>query len=171
MPWFDVWEADCSGALPARLRELYQRSKANDSTGLDLVTDIGEARALLAFSNRNEKRNEIIGLYSSRLAQMKTAIRVPSGTIQWVGFDVAPPGDFSLLLEGIFARPELFVTHRSALNAAGVLVSKTEAESYVVTYRALSDQGLVEELVYEPHEVDAIRVGRLRATGGKSGSP
>lgn len=165
MPWFDVDEALYDETLPPRLRGLRRQLESNDFTGLDLATDLDDLKEMLAFSNRQHTRNEVVALHSAVLAQVKPTFDFPFGDIEWLGFDVAPLGNFSLLLEGLFAHPSLFERHLSALNPFGLLSTEEEVANYVDTYRALSDLGLVEGLVEEPYPVDAIHVGHLSVEG------
>lgn len=162
MPWFDVDEAYWGDGLPDDLRVIRKRAESGDFTGLGLVFEIEEARQVLAFSNREEERNEIIAVYSKELGSIRSTITHPLGEIDWLGWDVAVPGSSSLLLDGVFWRPELFKERSHLLNKHGLLSSPEEVDRYVSAYRPLGEQNLVEPIMEHVYRLDAIRVGRVR---------
>ena len=162
MQWFDVdYQADARRALPEDLRLVWERAESYNYTGFSLVFSLSEARQLLAFSNRVSARNEIVALYSDTLASLVGTVSLPPAQFEWLGWDVAPLADISLLREGLFMWPELFGRFRTALNSAGLLASREITDSYAATYRALMEEGLVEEFVEQPYSVEAIRLGRV----------
>lgn len=162
MPWFDVDEAYGEGSLPPDLHAIREVAESGDFTGLGLVFKIEEACQLLAYSNREERRNEIIVVFSEELASIKGTISHPSDDIEWLGWDVAVPGSSSLLLDGVFWRPQFFEEHRCILNEHGLLPSAEAVDSYVSVYRPLGEEGLVEPIMEHVYRLDAIRIGRVR---------
>lgn len=164
MPWFDADEAYWEGILPMELRRMRETAKSHDFTGLGLVSSIEQARSLLSFCNRNERHNEIISVFSEVLASLSGALMPAPHRLTWLGWDAVLLGSYSLLEEGVFWHPELFGEYRDVVNRHGLLPSVEEAERYVSRYRALNDEGVLEEpLVEQPYPVDLIRIGRISA--------
>jgi hypothetical protein len=162
MPWFDIDEALYTRKLPPVLEKIRVESRSSDFTGIDLVSSLDQAQELLLFANRESNQNEIITLASESLASIKGTISLAPNEHEWVGWDVAPLGHSSLLVEGLFARPDLFGGVRELVNRAGLLLSEEAVASYVQSYRAFSDRGLVEAVIEDPYSVDGIRIGRPR---------
>jgi hypothetical protein len=170
MAWFDVDEAYYAGTLPAELRILREAAKEPfNFTGLDLVADIQHARELLAFSNRDHKQNEIMAVFSEVLTSIYGTFTLAANELEWLGWDAALLGSYSLLEDGLFWKPQLFEEHRQALNLRGLFPSAEVARGYVAAYRPLADKGVLDEpLVEEPYPVDAVRVGHLRDERSRS---
>ncbi len=164
MPWFDVDEAINNGSLPGSLREIHDTGVGKDFTGMVLLRDPEDVRKLLEFSNRLEDRNEMVAVYSEILASLRGTVRVEPSTVEWLGYDVAPLGEFSLLYEGLFVAPSVFEEFRGELNSFGLFESTFVAERYIAKYRLLAEQEVVEPFGDEPYEVEPIRVGRARMT-------
>lgn len=162
MPWFDIDEAFYGGTLPQELRRFRDEARSSDFTGIDLVTHLDSARSLLSFANRGSKRNEIVTLFSGLLASINGTASLAPDAHEWLGWDAAPLGHSSLLLEGVFSSPELFGKDHSLVNRFGLLRSEADVKHYISRYRAIADRSLVEPIIEDPYEVDSIRIGRLR---------
>jgi hypothetical protein len=169
MAWFDVDEAILGGKLSQQLVEARNRARAADFSGIDIVKVRVEAESLLAAANHEMARNEIIVLNSKMLAQLKGETLLPASEVEWIGYDVAPAGNSSLLLNGIFVRPDLFRAPGEVLNEHGLLRSVEDADRYIAECRALATRNLLEPVDEEPYPVEAIRVGRLSKLAGLPG--
>jgi hypothetical protein len=162
MPWFDLDEAYYNGTLPSELRNhLEQIDDANkDLTGIDLCADQTIARRILAFSNQEASLNEIIVIHSEELAKIKGSMVKCPVEVDWHGFDIVQLGEWSLLEDGIFAKPAAFPHWVAQLNAKGLLNSSEGIQDLVADYQTAVAAGLVEPLGPLVNCI-AVSVGRL----------
>jgi hypothetical protein len=163
MPWYDVEEDYYINNLPQDILNIYLAVKrANrDFTGLNLCFDIQDALRLLRYSNRNEPRDEIIAVYSESLINDKGSF-ISIAEIQWIGFDVFAFGEWSLLSEGMFLKPEKFPDFRSAIGPEGLFADWNSVAPYMEAYLSLSRAEIVEPLADPPLAIDGLRIGRVR---------
>lgn len=161
MPWFDLFEQVYADKQAENLAHALRRIKHQnaDFTGLDLCTDPQEALALLRQSNAEELRNELIGVHSEKLSQVKGAFMFDDRCLDWLGYDVVALGFWSLLESGLFAVPAAFTRWFDLVNDHGLL--REPSADYVAAYEAAARQGLVEEIPAELYGVDFIRVSRV----------
>ncbi|MEB2346704.1 MAG: hypothetical protein OZ948_18430 [Deltaproteobacteria bacterium] len=161
MAWFDLDEEIISGAAPPSLATVRERVRraCHDLTGLELTRNLGDAIEIAAFCNATTPRCEIIGLWSPRLAEIKSFSMTTSATP--LGYDPVSLGHGSLLREGLFARPELFGEFVEQLNADGLFPEMERAMVYVRRYIDLSRAGAVEPLISQPYGIDLLRVARV----------
>jgi hypothetical protein len=172
MPWFDVDEAIYGVQAPedvARAREIMRRGNT-DFSGLETCNDLETARFLLAFSNRDENRNELIAIHSNALHSYKGETVFNGVLATWIGFDVVALGGGSLLSCGVFARADYFHEWTRVLNEHGLLPTAEACEAYGNDYRSAALQGLVEDLP-DPTlgGIASVEIGKLAALEGSGG--
>jgi hypothetical protein len=163
MPWFDVEEDHFAGKLPAELEQILHRIKDSikDFTGIALCTQLPIAIELLDYSNKDRKRNEIIAVGSEKLAAINGSLTEPVPPIEWLGFDIVSVGNWSLLREGLFVRPEEFQDALSGLTQDGLFSDAASASAYAQKYLAAAARGHVEELPDSVYGIEPIRIGRI----------
>lgn len=162
-PWWDIENDYYSGQLPKPLCcgfETIQR-QCQDFSGVAVSRDYELARQFMLYSNTKGKRNEVIAIHSTILEKAKgttsTDVR-----INWLGFDAFALGEWSLIKEGLFAKPKLFPGWEKRINAHGLLANEYATQQLTEHYEHLCCRGLVEDL--SPVSViDRILVGRIVA--------
>lgn len=160
-PWWDIERAYYSNTLPEPLRSYFEDIQADcrDFSGLAVSRDYELAVELLRYSNTPVKRNEIIAVHSTMLEKAKGKTR-GKDHIQWMGYDAFALGEWSLLKEGLFARPTLFPGWEHRINSHGLLSTGLTAQHLTEHYENLSFRGLVEDL--SPVAIiDRVRIGRV----------
>jgi len=164
MPWFDVDEGLYDGTLPEDLRAIRKESidSCTDFSGIEVVTGLADAKALLAHSNAREDRNEVVAVRSPLLEELKGTIPVPEHAVSWLGCDVVAFGEWSLLREGLFSAPECFVEWRQYLNAEGLLdlPEPAAADSFSEAYDEAAGKELVEKTAVGT-QLLVVEIGRV----------
>ena len=107
-----------------------------------MVTDNLEiAQDVLRFVNEMEEEqpNEIIAIYSKEMVQRQESFEVDL-KIDWLGIDIVC-GD-SMLIEGIFNKPEWFADFIKHLNQYGLFdINNPIVYEYINFYNQLLEQG------------------------------
>lgn len=163
MEWFDVDEDYYAGSLPQEINAIRETIKkaCADFTGIKICSNLQSAIKLLDYSNRIQTRNEIIAVSSPTLIKLKGSLNIDSSHIHWLGYDVICLGHWSLLCDGLFARPGAFERWLPSLNKHGLFSSDTVVEDYNRDYRQAALHGLVEELPQGIYATEGVRVGRV----------
>lgn len=161
MPWFDVEEnlSDSPHSIQSAFTAI--REAGNDFTGLDVSQNLSSAKELLAYANRDAEQNELIAISSPMLLELKGGIQVPEKTMTWLGFDVVAFGQWSLLHDGLYAKPAAFGSWPSFLNVHGLLSSMHQVEALIRDYSGLEKSGAVECLGEDVCSIEAVGVWRI----------
>ncbi|UTD28360.1 hypothetical protein [Bradyrhizobium sp. WD16] len=143
--WEDLEVAHYNRTLPTAMIPIFEELERenNDLSGLKLLKDLSKAQRTLSLASAV---SEIIGIWSVELEQIKGSQDHP---LNWnfLGFDCFGLGEWSLLLEGVFAHPNLFPGLMGNLNENGLLRSEQACLELRERYLALSEEELVEPLM------------------------
>jgi len=165
MPWFDVEEDFFLGVLPKELVDLWKRLKKenNDFSGLHLCQNYSNATKMLAYSNRESVRNELIAVRSKVLSEIKneTTFSEVEVNIDWLGYDIVAIGHWSLLEGGLFAAPSYFSHWTNRLNSHGLFSEDSFLEEYSNDYQRAALRNGVEALPSTVYGIDSIQIGKV----------
>lgn len=162
--WYDIDTDYYNKTLPEQIKKLYEpiNKGTDDLTGIDVCKDFQVAVELLNYSNRDRKVNELISFRSEKLKEIKGAIEFDASKIVWLGYDMMKLGEWSLLTDGLFLKPEYFQGWEKRLNKNGLFDDPSLLDDFVATYQALAEKEIVEPLSDdERHSFDAIEIGRV----------
>ena len=164
MPWFDLDEDYYKNSLPGDLLEIRRslNNDNNDFTGIDLCYDLRTAQKVLAWSNRETERNEMIAVRSQRLIEIKNNSLELESEIEWLGFDFFSLGHWSLLAEGMFSSPSYFLRWQGYLNEHGLMSSESILLEFTRDYFVAAEKNGVDPLPDEIYGFEAIEIGRIR---------
>ena len=164
MAWFDLDEDYYKKTLPADLLKVRQSlvEDSNDFTGIKLCYDLQTAEKVLAWSNREGRRNEIIAVRSQKLSEIKKkSLPFESQAIDWLGFDFVSLGHWSLLAGGMFAAPSYFSRWNGNLNEHGLMDDPDIIREFAGDYFIAAEKRGVEPLPDEVYGLEAVEVGRI----------
>jgi hypothetical protein len=157
--WEDFDLAYCERRLPRVLLPIWQeldRDRA-DFSGLKLFNDYQKAKEVLSYSG---EKSEIIAIWSPELEDMKGASYCEM-ELTFLGIDCFAIGEWSVLLSGVYARPECFPETITKLNQHGLLTSDANCNSVFDSYLKLASTEVVEPLMKGTRATN-IRVFELR---------
>jgi hypothetical protein len=166
MPWFDLDEGYYSGALPMELIEI--RSEIDNSyiDLSDIITfnDFEKTKKVLYYSNARVDGNDICVLYSDDLA-LEKGIIMTDNRVDWLGSDIFVSGFGSLLLLGIYNKPQAFPGFLIKLNKSGLFDIDIDIDidkEYITRYREICASYNLEPVDFVTTEfMSTIAVGRL----------
>jgi hypothetical protein len=99
-----------------------------------LTKEFEVAHDLLSYSNKDELSNEIITIYSEKLEKTYGSF-IPDLEIKWLGEDIISGLTGSMLLEGIFTKPDIFSNFISSLNQYGLFnINSPLTDLYIKDY-------------------------------------
>jgi hypothetical protein len=151
LPWEDLALAYYGRRLPDALLPAWSelRNANRDLSGIDVLKSYAQASAVLEFSG---DKSEIIAIWSAELEDLKGAVESELGMID-LGLDCLAVADrrhvameWSVLLAGVYARPDHFGPVVERLNRHGLLSSREDCETVFQQYVTLSSKGIVEPL-------------------------
>jgi hypothetical protein len=142
--WEDFELAYYGGNLPTHLLSIWQdlRRDNNDFSGIHLLRQYEEAKQVLEFSGPS---SEIIALWSPELAECKGTINSKI-KLEYLGLDCVAIGEWSVLLDGVYFKPDSFARVVERLNDHGLLSSGEDCDEVFRQYVELSSKGVVEPL-------------------------
>ena len=163
MPWFDLDEEYYANTLSTDIAAIRNKIRKTDTdfTGIKVCADFKDAEHILNYVNRSvsEFRNEIISISSKSLNRSKGIVE-SNKTIIWYGYDIVALGNSSILIEGLFTRPDIFENYIKKLNCHGLFDDLSVFDEYVAFYKAQAALGTVIELIEDPYPVEAVWVGK-----------
>jgi hypothetical protein len=165
MAWFDLDEDYYKNTLPADLLKVRQSlvENSNDFTGIKPCYDLQTAKKVLAWSNRGGSRNEIIAVRSQKMVEIKKkSLPFDSQEIDWLGFDFAALGHWSLLAGGMFVSPSYFSRWNGNLNEHGLMDDSNIILEFGKDYSVAAKKRGVEPLPDDVYGLEAIEIGRIR---------
>jgi hypothetical protein len=130
-----------------------------DLTGIDVCKNEDAAFSLLEYSNRRKIANELIVIRSPTLETIKGSVEITK-PIDWLGFDCVALGEWSLISEGVFARPDHYHVWISRLNKFGLF----DDASLILAYADAYDNAVLKN-ISEPLGKGsrmAVEVGRFQ---------
>ena len=158
-PWCDFDMAYFEEKLPKSLVDIWH--KKNDlilaQHWPETLADYADVSAVQDHFKDSGATNEVIGLYSSTLEQTQGSFSCDQ-PVAWLGYDLVPYGEFSLILAGIFRAPEHFAAFYASLNEYGLFDNKDAANGYADLYRNLAEKGICDEYVMP---LEYLRVGKI----------
>jgi hypothetical protein len=142
--WEDFDRAYYEGRLPPDLLHIWKEldRDSNDFSGVPVLKSYANAKEVLRFSG---DRSEIIAIWSPELESIKGTIQSEIG-LRYLGIDCYCLGEWSILLSGVYERPDLFAETVARLNKYGLLNDEAECVAARETYRRLEAEELVEPL-------------------------
>src|ERR1700731_1473087 len=105
-----------------------------DLSGLRVLKDYQKAKRVLEFSG---EKSELIAVWSPELEQIKGASPCHV-SLKYLGLDCVVIGEWSLILDGVYVKPECFPEAVLQLNEHGLLTSDAECNSVVTRYLELA---------------------------------
>jgi hypothetical protein len=100
---------------------------------IGLTKEFEVAQDLLSYSNKDETLNEIIVVYSEKLEKIYGSF-IPDLEIQWLGEDITSVRG-SMLLEGVFTKPDAFSNFINYLNQYGLFeINSPLTDLYIKDY-------------------------------------
>jgi hypothetical protein len=170
MAWFDLDEDYYKKTLPDDLLKI-RRSLEKDNedfSGIKLCYDLRAAQKILAWSNREAGKNEVIAVRSQKLDELKKkSLALDSEEIDWLGFDFVSLGHWSLLAGGMFTSPSYFLRWEEYLNEHGLMSNESILHEFARDYSAAAKKNGVEPIPDEVYGLEAIEIGRIRGVPSK----
>jgi len=163
MPWFDIDEDYYSKELPEDILPLRNELNNNkwDFTDFKLMPDIKKAKKLLDYSNKKQRINELIAVYSEKIGLLGDIDFFDADT-GWLGVDIYCHGFGSLIREGIFTKPDLFADYSGNLNAYGLFSSDiVSINQYIDFYIKYSAEDDIEPIHGAEEYLDKISISRV----------
>jgi hypothetical protein len=146
--WEDIEVAFYDRCLPSEMLPIWQdlRRDSADFTGLYVLKDYQKAIRALEFSG---EKSELIAVWSPELEQIKGASPCHV-SLKYLGLDCVVIGEWSLILDGVYFKPECFPEAVSQLNEHGLLTSDAECNSVLTRYLDLASSEVVEPVMERP---------------------
>jgi hypothetical protein len=144
LPWEDIDTDYYAGKLQTSLIPIRKKIEGQnkDLIGLNLLQDYDEA---LEVHRAYREKTDVLSVYSPELAQIKGCFSSPNaGT--YIGIDCFCFGEWSIILRGIYVKPEYFTRELNCLNSFGLFQSNSDCPSALSQYLQLASRGLVEPL-------------------------
>lgn len=163
MPWFDIDEDYYSKELPDDILLLRNELENNkwDFTDFKLMPDLEKANKLLEYSNKKQRINELIAVYSEKIGLIEDIDFFKVDT-EWLGVDIYCHGYGSLIREGIFTKPDLFADYSGKLNTYGLFNSDiVSINQYIDLYIECSAENDIEPIDGAKEYLDKIAISRL----------
>jgi hypothetical protein len=153
--WEDIEVAYYDRRLPSDMLPIWQelRRDSADFSGLYVLKDYQTAKRALEYSG---EKSELIAVWSPDLEQLKGAAPCHV-SLTYLGLDCVIMGEWSVILSGVYLRPERFPEAVSQLNEHGLLTSDTECDSVLARYLDLASSEIVEPVMERPRATN-IRV-------------
>ena len=154
--WEDIEVAHDSGrGLPPDLLPIWEelRGDSADFSGLYLLKDYQKAKTVLEFSGET---SELVAVWSPELEEVKGAFPCHA-SLTCLGLDCVVIGEWSVILSGVYAKPEYFPEAVLHLNQYGLLSSDAECASVLARYLDLAASEIVEPVMERPRATN-IRV-------------
>jgi len=168
MAWFDVDESLIQGVLPHELALLREQIKEanSDPSGVQVCQDFTVASALLSFSNRSQRRNEMIVVRSPELSKLKGSVELLETSVSWLGQDVVLLGGWSVVRDWLFDGRGARSGMVGLLNEFGLVAASWAVDEVISGYLAAIERGEAEELPDSSYDFISVEIGRLEVDRG-----
>jgi hypothetical protein len=164
MAWFDLDEDYYSGVIPQEYADLRNdvEDAYTDFSSIMLLPNLEKTIKILDYSNRGIDRNEICVLYSEELV-LKKGVIITDNCIDWLGSDIFVSGFGSILLLGVYNKPQAFPGFLAKLNKNGLFDIEPDIDKkYITRYREACASYNLEPVDFAPTGfMSTIAVGRL----------
>jgi len=125
------------------------------------MPDLEKAKKLLEYSNKKQRINELIAVYSEKIGLLYDIDFFRADTA-WLGVDIYCHGYGSLIREGIFTKPDLFANYSGKLNAYGLFNSDSVSiNQYIDLYIESSAEDDIEPIDGAEEYLDKIAISRV----------
>lgn len=138
LPWEDIDEAFYNGNISETLRPVREQIE-RENRGLVGPKLLRDYKAALSVWHAFREKTEIVAVWSPELAERQSAVSY-SGSANYLGSDCIVPGEWSLILRGIFHRPQFFAEFVFHLNENGLLASQTDCDRLLKRYVDMSTE-------------------------------
>ncbi len=125
------------------------------------IKDYADALKVLEFINNRNSLNELITISSDEITKAKGRIEFDSANIEWLGYDIMRIGGGSMLLNGLFFKPDRFARWIDVINEYGLFPMKERIREYIEDYIEIAKDNSIEPYDSTSLGFDAIRVGRI----------
>jgi len=162
----DVAEEYYGKTLPADIHRIYKMSQeeSNDLLFLNYIKNYRDALTILDYVSKKNDLNELIAIASDTITEGKGDFDFANGKIEWLGYDVIVFGGSSLILDGLFFKPEHFEKWVPLINENGLFSNKDHIHDFIKHYFIVADKGIIENYNMKVLRVDAVRIGRVLGT-------
>jgi hypothetical protein len=143
LPWEDLDVSYYRGEVPTSFLEIMEllRTENKDYSGLPVLKDYEKAVDVWLGCRET---SDIIAIWSPELSKIKGSFPY-SGNLRYLGLDCFALGEWSVILRGIFAKPDRFVCQTNYLNENGLLFS-CDCQSILNRYVDLARENELEPL-------------------------
>ncbi|HVT88074.1 MAG TPA: hypothetical protein VHD56_04415 [Tepidisphaeraceae bacterium] len=166
MEWFDISKEEMYGKLPPDIASSYKVLYRDQpyGTALLLTQRLDLAMKLLAYSNRDVARNEIIAIFAPELVPYTGQAEGDKFRFEYLGSDVVLFGSYSLLFYGMFYHPAAFLPFKHHLNRNGLFDSQAAIQQFIEFYHSVRSDRI--EPISPGARILAIRIYRFRDEAG-----
>src|SRR6202012_604983 len=99
------------------------------------VRNFSDAVKMLEYANRDNDRHELTALNSAAMDHFKGSFDFDDASIEWLGYDIWFLGGWSLILNGVFFKPDLFAKWIDCLNDNGLFENKDYLDAFLEDYK------------------------------------
>ena len=125
------------------------------------IKDYADAVKVLELINSRNNRNELIAISSDEITKAKGSIEFDAAKIEWLGYDIMRIGGESMILNGLFFKPDRFARWIDVINEYGLFPMKETIQEYIEDYIEIAKDNSIEPYGSTDLGFDAIRVGRI----------
>jgi hypothetical protein len=142
--WEDIELAYYDRHLPSDILPIWRELEGDtvDFSGIKLLRDYEKTKKILDLSG---EKSEIVAIWSPYLEEIRGA-SFCEVTLTYLGLDCFSIGEWSVILSGVYQRPEHFPEAVAQLNDHGLLTSDTECDAVYARYLELASLKIVEPL-------------------------
>ncbi|MBO9205275.1 MULTISPECIES: hypothetical protein [Niastella] len=160
---YDIDEDYIKKKLPPDLHIIIKKNheESNDLLFVELIRDLEEAKIILQYVRGENDLSELIAIRSDIISEIKGTVDIDPAEIEWLGYDILSFGNGSLILNGIFLKPDHFRKWVPWINDNGLFAGKEQVQAYIDDYLQLASDDIVEDHIPSPYRFDAVRIGRV----------
>lgn len=160
---YDIVEDYYKKKLPPDLHIIIKKNyeESNDLLLVELIRDLEEAKKILQYVRGKNDLSELIAIRSDIVSEIKGTVDIDPAEIEWLGYDILSFGNGSLILNGIFLKPDHFSKWVPWINDNGLFAGKEQVQAYIDDYLQLASDDIVEDYIPSPYRFDAVKIGRV----------
>lgn len=125
------------------------------------IKDYGDALKVLELINGRNNRNELVAISSDEITKAKGSMEFDAAEIERLGYDIVRIGGGSMLLNGLFSKPDRFARWIEVINEYGLFPTKERIAEYIDDYIECAKDNSIEPVLSTDLGFDAIKVGRI----------
>lgn len=118
------------------------------------------------YVNKKNDLNELITISSDVVSKEKGALEFDGSKIEWLGYDIIRFGVSSLILNGLFFKPEYFSKWVEVININGLFPNKDKVQEYVDDYVKCGKDGIVDSFKANRAIVKYLKEQNVELSGG-----